>query len=99
MKEFEHKRKHIELHKALDELSADFITHNPGHTLSGTSVMRLIQWSYEQTKKPSHEVLGFAGIPIDPKKIERTDLKNTANKLLGREPDIDEDIRPPEAWL
>jgi len=47
----EHKQRHIELHKALDELLADFITHTK-KLPSETSLTELIKWSYEQTQNP-----------------------------------------------
>ena len=48
----EHIERHKELHKALDELVADFI----GHTKllpSGATVMQLMSWAYEQTLNPT----------------------------------------------
>lgn len=48
----QHKQKHIELHKCLDELVADFIVHK-NLIPSSTSIMELIGWSYEQTKNPT----------------------------------------------
>ena len=53
MSEEVHAQRHKELHKAIDELAADFIAHNPGKYLSSTSVMQLIQWSHAQTIKPT----------------------------------------------
>lgn len=47
----EHKQRHVELHKAIDELSADYILHNPTAHLAG-SILDLIEWSYGQTKDP-----------------------------------------------
>lgn len=49
----EHKARHVELHKALDELAADFLTHNPGKMLSTTTVMELVRWSHQQTTDPT----------------------------------------------
>lgn len=48
----EHKRRHDELHKALDELAADFICHM-GKTLGGTPILELMEWSYQQTIAPT----------------------------------------------
>ncbi len=45
-------QKHIELHKALDELLADFITHTNEPVLD-RPITDLVEWSYEQTKNPS----------------------------------------------
>jgi len=48
----EHIARHHELHRRLDELVADFIRHTD-RLPSQTSVMDLIQWSFEQTKNPT----------------------------------------------
>jgi len=48
----EHKQRHMELHKNLDELLADWI----GHTFSlpsTSTVMQLLDWSYQQTLNPT----------------------------------------------
>lgn len=50
----EHRGRHAELHKKLDELLADFIDHT-GRLLSETTILELIQWSFEQTKKPKEK--------------------------------------------
>jgi hypothetical protein len=51
--EEQHRKRHIELHHALDELVADWIVHQPaGKLLSTTSIMELMQWSHRQTQKP-----------------------------------------------
>lgn len=50
----EHKQRHIELHKMLDELIADFISQT-GKMPSKTTVMELMQWSYQQTLDPTIE--------------------------------------------
>ena len=51
----EHIRRHLKLHNSLDELSADMIRHTD-KLPSKTSVMELMQWSYQQTKNPTEEV-------------------------------------------
>jgi hypothetical protein len=48
----EHKARHVELHRALDELAADYLLHT-GRRLSDTTVLELVQWSHEQTKHPT----------------------------------------------
>lgn len=48
----QHKARHIELHRMLDELTADFIRHT-GRLLSQTTVMDLLGWAYEQTLSPT----------------------------------------------
>jgi len=54
MKAEEHKQRHIELHKAFDELLADWIGHTESLP-SKSTVMDLIQWSYQQTIEPTEE--------------------------------------------
>ena len=49
---FNHKQCHEELHRALDELIADFIGHT-GRLPSKATIMELISWSYEQTQNPT----------------------------------------------
>lgn len=46
----EHLQKHIELHHALDELVADFLTET-GKFPSKSTVIELMEWSYLQTKQ------------------------------------------------
>ena len=52
MNKKEHKKRHIELHKMLDELVADMITHKKGFMPSSATVIELMQWSHEQTINP-----------------------------------------------
>ena len=49
-----HRKRHILLHKYLDELVADFITHTD-KLPSETTLMALMEWSYQQTKEPTTE--------------------------------------------
>lgn len=49
----EHKARHVELHKSLDELLADFIRHNPGKYPSETTILEFLRWSNEQTTNPT----------------------------------------------
>lgn len=53
----EHKARHKELHKVLDELVADFITHNKNgeYLPSKVSIMKLMEWSYSQTLNPTED--------------------------------------------
>ena len=54
MKTKEHKQRHIELHKSLDELFADYIHHNPEEIkFTEMPFIKLMTWSYEQTKNPT----------------------------------------------
>ena len=48
----EHKERHGFLHKELDELVADFIQHGKKRP-SQTTVMELMEWSFEQTTNPT----------------------------------------------
>lgn len=54
MSQEEHKARHVELHKKLDELLADFIEQT-GKTPSKTTVMEFLTWSFEQTKQPTEK--------------------------------------------
>ena len=47
-----HKQIHIDLHKSLDTLLADFISHTE-KLPSKTTLLEFIEWSYEQTKNPT----------------------------------------------
>jgi hypothetical protein len=52
-----HKQRHIELHKAVDELFADFIRNNPTK-LPGyinLPIVDLVTWSAKQIESPDHE--------------------------------------------
>ena len=49
----QHKQRHIELHKSLDELVADWLIHNREAKPTTNTVMDLIQWSHAQTLEPS----------------------------------------------
>ncbi len=51
----EHKSRHIELHKCLDELAADFCRQT-GKLPSLASIMDLIQWSHGQTEEPTEDL-------------------------------------------
>lgn len=48
----ETKGRHVELHKNLDELLACFVGET-GKLFSETTVMELMKWSHEMTKKPT----------------------------------------------
>lgn len=54
MKPEEHKQRHIELHRSLDELFADYISHHPNQTkFTSMPVMTLLEWSHQQTLNPT----------------------------------------------
>ncbi len=48
----DHKKRHIELHNAFDELLADFILHAYGRP--SMKIFDLIMWSYKQTQELDH---------------------------------------------
>lgn len=50
-----HRKRHKELHKAFDELLADFVVHAPGRQGLDNRIMDLIEWSFIQTKGPTHD--------------------------------------------
>lgn len=62
MNKEEHRQCHVVLHKALDELVADFINHTDGRP-STTPVLALMQWAHQQTIEPTeeHEASGGNG--------------------------------------
>ena len=49
----EHRARHVELHRALDELFADFVAHQPGSRFLERPILELIKWSHTQTIEPS----------------------------------------------
>jgi hypothetical protein len=54
MKKAEHKKRHIELHKSLDELFADYIYHHSEQlSFNDMPIIELIKWSSSQTKNPT----------------------------------------------
>lgn len=50
----EHKARHEELHRSLDELLADWL-NNDATASSKRSVFDLLEWSYGQTRQPSEK--------------------------------------------
>jgi hypothetical protein len=49
-----HRARHKELHTALDELFADYIEQHPEERkFTQMPLIKLINWSYEQTWKPT----------------------------------------------
>ena len=56
MNKKEHKERHILLHQHLDEIYADYIKHHPAQkSFLKMPLEDLLQWSYEQTLKPTEE--------------------------------------------
>ena len=53
-KPFDHKQRHVELHRSLDELIADFVTHTDKMP-SQTSLRELMEWAYQQTIEPTEK--------------------------------------------
>jgi hypothetical protein len=57
----QHRQRHIELHDALDELAADWLSQQPeGTTFWNATIADLLQWSREQarTAQPLHGNVG-----------------------------------------
>ena len=60
----EHKQRHVELHRALDELFADYFSHGhdfdkDGPKLTQIPIITLIKWSNKQAQGPDHEDRGI----------------------------------------
>lgn len=51
---FDHKARHEKLHRALDELVADFIDHT-SRLPSKTNLIELMDWAYLQTVRPTEK--------------------------------------------
>jgi hypothetical protein len=52
----EHRKRHIKLHKALDELLADYLQHQRREAFkvpSEITVLELMHWSHIQTANPT----------------------------------------------
>ena len=54
MNQKEHKARHVRLHRELDELVADYITHTKSYP-SRSPLLELMKWSHEQTINPTKE--------------------------------------------
>ncbi len=52
----EHKAKHVELHTALDQLFADYITHHPEESnFTDMPLIKLLRWSAQQAENPTED--------------------------------------------
>ena len=49
----DHIETHMKLQKALDDLIADWVFHNPDIRLKSTPVIELMEWAYSQTITPT----------------------------------------------
>ncbi len=52
----EHRARHVQLHRAFDELLADWLRHQPldrPQCVADTPIAVLIDWSYQQTINPT----------------------------------------------
>ena len=49
----QHLKRHRELHGALDELLADFLTHHRCRLISSVSLMEFLKWSASQLVEPT----------------------------------------------
>lgn len=47
-----HRRRHWELHQALDEVAADFILHHRNKRPGNTTLLEVMQWSAHQLTEP-----------------------------------------------
>ena len=56
----EHKARHVELHKALDELFADWIDQAPPERTNflDSPIGELLEWSFKQTQDPTEKSEG-----------------------------------------
>ena len=54
----EHRARHLELHRALDELIADAIRCKRDFWPDTATVNSLLQWSHKQTTDPDEPVFG-----------------------------------------
>ena len=48
----EHRERHVLLHKSLDELLADWLTHDSAASID-RPLIELMKWSHGQTEKPT----------------------------------------------
>jgi hypothetical protein len=51
----EHRKRHIDLHRALDQLIADYMAHHPVYPTSylDMPLRELVEWSMTQTGNPT----------------------------------------------
>jgi hypothetical protein len=49
----QHIARHQMLHRSFDELVADFIMQNDGKMFTNTTLLELVEWSFQQTKFPT----------------------------------------------
>lgn len=49
----DHRERHVMLHRYLDELLADYLTHNRTALPSHTPISDLMTWSHQQTIEPT----------------------------------------------
>jgi hypothetical protein len=52
MTQDEHRERHKLLHRMMDELVADYLSHVPRSLPSETTLMQLMEWSHAQTINP-----------------------------------------------
>ena len=74
MKTYEqHRERHVQLHRELDELVADWIGETDSFP-SGCTVMELMMWSHEQTVMPAdrHGRFGKEGDDMKAANVELT---------------------------
>ncbi|MCB0176184.1 MAG: hypothetical protein KDJ97_37140 [Anaerolineae bacterium] len=49
----QHRRRHVALYQALNELSGDYLTHHPNTNPHTTTVIDLLAWAAQQTRQPT----------------------------------------------
>ena len=52
----QHKKRHIKLHTAFDELLADYVEcHSEEVLFTKMPIIKLMEWSFKQTKNPDEK--------------------------------------------
>lgn len=51
----DHRKRHVELHKEVEELFVDFIENNDKKSYLKITIHELLEWSFHQTLEPDHE--------------------------------------------
>jgi hypothetical protein len=67
----DHRERHQELHRRLDELIADYLTQVKGAMLTTSSLMDLVKWSNRQTIAPTIRCETCGRVSYNPNDIEQ----------------------------
>jgi len=62
----QHKKRHVMLHKHMDELLGDYI-HHTGKWISNSTIWNVIDWSFKQTATPEDDQIRLKPV----KKVSR----------------------------